>query len=134
MRSFNPTWAAFLAVAFAIVGLTGVFATYGAPLPLERALARDATLDEALAAAHGPNAAATLDALRPQLAESANAILPLGPDIDAKITRERAAMHQRLLHEADATAGRLRWMIVLVTLMGAVFGVMILSVKTRPTP
>ena len=42
---------AFVAMAFAIVGLIGIFATYAAPLPLERAVARETALDAVLAAA-----------------------------------------------------------------------------------
>ena len=49
MRRNTATWMAFLVAAFGVVGLMGVFASYAAPLPFERAIARDATLDEALA-------------------------------------------------------------------------------------
>ena len=36
-------------MTFVVVGLTGLFATFAAPLPLQRALLREAALDEALA-------------------------------------------------------------------------------------
>jgi hypothetical protein len=121
----------FLVMAFAIVGLTGLFATFGAPLPLERAMAREAALDDAEAAARRPDAAAALDALRPRLAESADAILPLTPDIDAKIARERVAMRARFTADADDTATRLRWLISVVTIMGAAFGAAIMRISAR---
>ncbi len=133
MRAPGLASIGFLVMAFAIVGLTGVFATFGAPLPLQRALAREATLDEAQAAALRPDAAAALDALRPRLGESAEAILPLSPDIDAKIARERVAMRERFTVEADATATRLRWLIVLITITGAIFGAAILRISARVT-
>ena len=41
----NPTWIAFLAMAFVVVGLAGLFASYAVPLPLQRAIAREAALD-----------------------------------------------------------------------------------------
>lgn len=112
----------FLAMAFAVVGLTGLLAAHVAPLPLERALAREAALDEALAAARGGQPAA-LEALRLRLGESAQAILPAGPDFEAKVAAERAAMRARMLAEAAATGTRLRWMLVVVTLLGGAFGI-----------
>ena len=75
----------FLAMAIAVVGLLGVVATVVTPLPLERAMARDATLDEVQAALGQPNAQQMVDALRTRLGESAAAILPLGPDTPARI-------------------------------------------------
>jgi hypothetical protein len=133
--SANLTWAAFLAMTFVVVGLAGLFASYAAPLPLRRALARDAALDAALLAAHGPDPAAALAALRPRLAESADAILPpgldVGGDIDARITAERAAMRERLLLEADVVSERTRWLLGVVTVMAAAFGVAILHISRR---
>jgi len=126
-RGVDGTWIGFLAMTFMVVGLTGLFATFSAPLPLERALARDAALDDALAAAQGPDAAAAIEALRPRLAESAAALLPVGGDMAARIGAERAAMRERLLVEADVTATRLRWMICIVTLTGAAFGAAMLA-------
>ena len=121
------TWMAFLAMAFAVVGLTGLFATFGAPLPLERAMARDATLDEALAASRQPDAQVAIEALRPRLAESADTILPVGGDMEARIGQARAEMRALLQREEDATTARLRLMILIVTVMGAVFGAAVLN-------
>jgi hypothetical protein len=131
----DPTWAAFLAMTVIVVGLAGLFASYAVPLPLERALARDAALDAAQAAAHGPDPAGALAALRPRLAESADAImspgLPPGADIDARIATERAAMHERLLTESGEVAARTRLLLIVVTVMAAVFGVAILHMGRR---
>jgi hypothetical protein len=130
-RGASGTWMGFLAMTFAVVGMTGLFATFSAPLPLERALSRDAALDDALAASRRPDAAAAIEALRPRLAESADAILPVGGDMDARIGAERAAMRGRLQIEADVTAARLRWMICIITLMGAAFGAALLAFSRR---
>ena len=126
----NGTLTGFVAMAFAIVGLVGLFATYAAPLPLERALARTAALDEALAAAAGPDYAATLDRLRPRLAESAAPLAP-GPALEARILAERDAARDRFRAEADATAVRLRWLVCLVTLTGAAFGIAMMGAGRR---
>jgi len=127
----NPTWVAFLAMAFVIVGLAGLFASYAVPLPLERAVAREQALDAALAAAHGADPAAALEALRPQLGDSAAALLPPGGDMDARIAAERVAMRAHLLAEAAAVAGRTRFLLAVVTLMAAVFGVAVLHMARR---
>ena len=127
----DPTWAAFLAMAFVVVGLAGLFASYAVPLPLERALARAAALDAALAASHGPDSAAALAALRDELGDSADAVLAPGGDLVARIGAERAAMRARLRAEADAVARRTRWLLGIVTLMGAAFGVAILHIGRR---
>lgn len=124
-------WIAFLAMAFAITGLTGMIASFTAPLPLQRAFARDIALDQALAAAADP---ARLDALRPRLDDSAAAILPPGPDFPAKIARERAAMHVRFAAEADANGGHLAWMIAIVTFTAAIFGIAILHFAAGRPP
>lgn len=133
-RDLNLTWSAFLVMTFVVVGLAGFFASYAVPLPLARALAREAALDQALRAAHGPNPAAALEALRPQLGESAEALLPPSGDIDAKIAAERVAMRARFAAESVAVATRTRWLLAVVTLMGAVFGVAILHMGRRDYP
>ncbi len=121
-------------MAFAIVGLMGVFATFAGPLPLQRALARESVLSQARAIAHRPDAATALEALRPALADSAAAVLPWSPDIDQRIAREQAAVRGRFAAEADALAVRLRWLMVLVTAMAAVFGVAVLHASRRGRP
>lgn len=130
-RDIGGAWIAFLVMAFAAVGLMGLFATYAGPLPLERALAREATLDAALAAAHGPNPQAALAALRPALDDSAEAVLPWRPDIDRRIARERLAMRARFTADSAVLAVRLRWLVCLVTAMAAAFGVAVLHASRR---
>ena len=132
----SATWTAFLVMAFLVVGLVGLFASYAAPLPLQRAMARDAALDDALAAAHGPNPREAIEALRPRLGESADLLLPadgdpVGGNMDARITHARAAMRTQLTAEADEVATRTRWMICVITVMGAVFGAAVLRIGRR---
>ncbi len=116
----------FLLASFAVLALTGLLAAHVAPLPLERALQREAVLDEALAAGRAGDAAA-LEALRVRLGDSAQAVLPargaaVAADFEAKLASERQAMRARRLAEADATAARLRWMLILVALLSGAFG------------
>jgi hypothetical protein len=122
---------AFVAVAFGIVGLIGVFATYAGPLPLEREAAREVALDSALAAARGADPAVALEALRPRLDDSAGVLKGGVEGIEPRIAAERAAMRERFAAEAAATGLRLRWLIVMVTLMAFVFATTMLGGAIR---
>jgi len=127
----SGTWTAFLAMTFVVVGMTGLFATYATPIPLERALARDAALDEALASDGQPNQAAILEALRDRLDSSAAAVINGTGPLAARVGAARTAMHAELQREADAIGSRLRFMIIVVTVLGAVFGAVILGAVAR---
>ena len=137
MQKPDATWFAFLAVTFAVVGLTGIFACFAAPLPLARALAREAALTEAQAALAAPDPARALEALRPRLGDSAAALLPIGGDMPSRIEAERRAMHLRFQAEAEATASRLRLLIAVVTVVAALFGCILMGAaqnRRNPTP
>ncbi len=127
------TWIGFLAMAFVVVGLAGIFGTYAAQLPLQRELARQATLDQAAALAAQPDQTAALDALRPALGDSAAAILDAkGPgDLGRRIAAERVAVRAQFSAEADDDALRLRILIAVVTLAGALFGAAVVSITTK---
>lgn len=127
-RSFGAF--AFLTMAFVVVGLAGVFASFAAPLPLHRAMAREATLDAALATLNNPDPQAALKALAPRLGDSAAALA--GGDaasLPARIQAERIAMRARFEAEAAALAFRVRLMIGLLTLSAAAFGVIIAGAR-----
>ena len=112
--------AGFVAMAFAVVGMTGLLAAHVSRLPLERTMAREVVLDRALGLSRAGDVAG-LTALRPLLGDSA-AILAGGEDFDARVATERVAMRARRMAEADATATRLRALLVVVTIVAAAFG------------
>jgi hypothetical protein len=114
---------AFLAMAFVIVGLAGIFASFAAPLPLHRALLRDAALDAASEAARAPDPQAALAALAPRLGDSAAALAVGDPGkLPERIQAERTAMRARFLAEADVLGLRLRVLIGVLTLAAGGFG------------
>ncbi|WP_158743398.1 hypothetical protein [Acidisphaera sp. L21] len=128
MKRNTGTWMAFLAMTFAVVGLVGLFGSYAAPIPLERAMARDATLDEVLAT--GDNKPA-LEALRDRLDDSAAVVIDGTAPLAERVATARAAMHTALLHESEASGKNLRLMIIVVTLVAALFGLIILGAVGR---
>ncbi len=119
---------AFLAMTFVVVGLTGIFASYASPLPLQRALARDAALDDALATGGDKT---RLDALRDQLDDSAALVIDGAGPLETRVATARAAMRTELLQEADAVGDRLRLMLVVITIVAAVFGAAIVGAGKR---
>lgn len=124
----GASWTAFLVMAFAVLGLVGAMATYAAQIPFERALARDATLAEALREEGQP---AALAALRPALDDSAG-VLDGPPDgLGARIAGERARLFVAAGHEAADIGLRLRIVLAVFTLACALFGAAVLSVVRR---
>ncbi len=128
-RRVDGGWIGFLAAAFLVVGLTGIFASYAVSLPLERAMLREAVLDQALAAGHAADPARALAALQPQLDDSASAVLSGAGDLDARVQRERVAMRQRFTAEAEVAGNRIRLLIIVITLTAGAFGVILLGAR-----
>jgi hypothetical protein len=123
MKSSNrAALTGFLLSAFLVVGLTGLFAIYAAPVPLQRALQREALLDEALEAATAPDAASRLPALREKLADMADAVLSGPGSAQERIAHVRAETMARMDSEAAEIALRLRWLVIIVTLCAGGFG------------
>lgn len=131
MDTKRLTWTAFLLVCFGLVGLTGLFATYAAPIPLQRALNRNATLDRVLEAARQPDPAPLLERLRPALAESAAPVLTGPGTLEERVARERDAVRARQDAEARGVAHRLRLLVIVVTVMAGLFGALVLALARR---
>jgi hypothetical protein len=127
----RSSWMMFAAVAVGVVGLTGVFATYATPLPLQREMAREAALDAALLAAREPDPRAALAALEPRLGDSAAALAGAPAGLPERVEQERLAMRARFGAESDSLAARLRCLIIVTTAMGGVFVVAIVGGFTR---
>jgi hypothetical protein len=134
-RQDGGAWTAFLIMAFAVLGLIGAFSVFAAQIPFQRALARSIALDQALAVAGEPDAAARLDALRPALDDSADRIIarPGGRtgDMVQKIADERARMFTAFGHESEDIGTRLRIVIAGFTAACALFGAAVLSIVRR---
>lgn len=132
MTSSNrPAWVGFLLMCFAIVGLTGLFASFATSIPVERALIRAGVLDQVLAAERAPDAAQRLAALRPALGDEADAVLS-GPGLLwDRVAAARVTMLSEQDREARSVAHRIRIIVGIVTLMGALAGSTILLFAVR---
>jgi len=132
----NSSWTGFLVATFGAVGLVGAAGIYGAQIPYEHALVRDAALTQALADFRAPDAAARLEALRPALDDSAEHVFA-GPVLvepggfAARVAAERTRMWGAFRLEAHNIRVRMFIGLAAFTAGGAVFGAMILSIVGR---
>ena len=115
-------------MAFALVGLIGMFATYATALPYQRGFREEMTLDRALATGGQP---AALEALRPDLAEQADLVIGGKGPLDQRVTRARGDLVARVEREGGALGNRMRLWIGVFTAVMALFGAMVLSVTRR---
>jgi hypothetical protein len=122
------TLMAFLVMAVAMVGLTGLFATFAAPLALERQASREVALDAALATDGKPE---RLEALRDALGDSAQLVFSTQGNLGERVAAARTAMRVQLAAEAAEAATRLRWLISVITLVAAGFGAMLVGLAGR---
>ncbi len=121
------SWTGFLVIAFAALGLIGAFGTYAAELPFDRAMARSATLDQVIQAAHAPNPAEATAKLRPLLGEDADRVLTGAGPIEPRVEAERRRMFADMHDEANIYGFRLRCYIAVFTVMTALFGALVMS-------
>ena len=129
--SDRVTWTAFLLMCFALVGMAGLFATYATTIPLERALIRTGVLDQVLAAARAPDAAAQLEALRPALGRRADTVLSGPGELWDRVAAERILVLDEQGRDARSVAHRIRVLVTVVTLMGALVGAGIMALAHR---
>lgn len=115
-------------MAFIILGLCGLFATYAAQLPYQRAFFAEAKLD---AAATAPDPQARLDQLRDTLGDDGAGAFPTDGDIRQRIETARHVLDRHFQDQAADIALRLRIVIVVFTGASALFGLMVVSVLRR---
>lgn len=134
-RQGGLAWTAFLAMAFAVVGMTGVVATYAAQIPLQRALIHEALLDRILLSAQAPDPAQALAAFRPEasaiLGDQAAPLLDGPGPLGARVADARTQLRTSFGAEADDVGFRLRIVICVFSVVGMLFGAIVLSVAQR---
>jgi len=124
----SGAWAGFLVMAFIILGLCGLFATYAAQLPYQRADFAESKLDAAMGA---PDAQARLDLLRDTLGDDAAGAFPDTGSVNHKIEVARHVLRRHFADQAADIALRLRIVIVVFTGGATLFGLMVVSILRR---
>ena len=129
----QATWTAFLLMCFVLVGLTGMFASYAATIPLERTLARTAVLDGVLAATRQSDAAA-LVTLRQMLGPDVGPRVLDGPgDLFDRVAAQRTVVLQEGTREQRSVVYRIRLLVAVVTAVAGVVGSGIMGLSRRGT-
>ena len=129
----QATWTAFLLMCFVLVGLTGMFASYAATIPLERTLARTAVLDGVLAATRQSDAAA-LVTLRQMLGPDVGPRVLDGPgDLFDRVAAQRTVVLQEGTREQRSVVYRIRLLVAVVTAVAGVVGSGIMALSRRGT-
>ncbi|WP_428377511.1 hypothetical protein [Lichenicoccus sp.] len=124
----GSAWGGFLVMAFIVLGLCGLFSTYAAQLPYQRALYADARLD---AARNAPDALAQLDRLRDALGDDGTGAFDSTGDIANRIAHAHSVLTQHFQQQGGDIALRLRIVLVVFTGAAALFGLMVVSVLRR---
>jgi len=131
----NATWTAFLLMCFALVGLTGMFASYAVTIPLDRMTARTGVLDQVLAAARQPDAPARLTALRTYLGPDVSKTVMDGPgDLFDRVAAQRAVVIDEGEREARSVTYRIRVLVAVVTVAAGFVGCGIMGLSRRSAP
>lgn len=123
-------WIAFLVTCFALTGLVGLFASYGAAIPLERGLHRESVLDLALAGPT-PDRNALRAAFDPKTVSD---LLDLPGDRGMRAAGLRAQIRREAIEEQAAVAARIRLLVVVVTVLSGAVGVGLLLISGRARP
>jgi hypothetical protein len=124
----SRAWGGFLVMAFVILGLCGLFATYAAQLPYQRELFAENKLDAMVAA---PDASARLGILRDTLGDDGAGAFAAGGSADQRIETARHILRKHFQDQAADIAVRLRIVLVVFTGASALFGIIVLSILRR---
>lgn len=127
-RQVSPSRIGFMLCCFLLPGLIGTFASFSIPAPVVDAMHQQDALD------------AVLSAPTPAARQAAMAALPARVDADtaalvingtAPLAQRVAAASRNMRHEAvaqaRAAAYKIRLMVITMTILGAIFGVMLMG-------
>ena len=127
----NASWTAFLLMCFALVGLTGMFASYAVTIPLERTLARLAVLDGVLVEGRQPNPARRAT-LRQMLGPDVGPQVFDGPgDLFDRVAAQRATVLDEGGRETRSVIYRIRVLVAVVTVAAGLLGAGIMAISRR---
>ncbi len=127
----QATWTAFLLMCFALVGLTGMFASYAVAIPLDRTLARTAVLDGVLAEGRQPDPARQAT-LRMMLGPEVGPRVLDGPgELFDRVAAQREVVLQEGAQEERSVVYRIRVLVAVVTIMAGFVGSGIMGLARR---
>ena len=118
----QAAWTAFLLMCFALVGLTGMFASYAVTIPLDRTLARTAVRDGVLAEGQQPDPTRQAT-LRMMLGPEVGPRVLDGPgDLFDRVAAQREVVLQEGTQEERSVVLWVRRVVAGVTVMAGLGG------------
>ena len=127
----QATWTAFLLMCFALVGLTGMFASYAVTIPPDRTIARLSVLDGVLAEARRPDAARQAT-LRVMLGPDVGPRVLDGPgDLPDRVAAQREVVLEEGAREERSVIYRIRVRVAAVTVTSGLVGAGIMGLARK---
>lgn len=127
-RKVSPSRIGFMLCCFLLPGLIGTFASFSIPAPLVDAMHQQAALDAVLAAPNIASQQAAITALPDKVDADTAAIVTSGTaPLPARVAAAIANMRQEAVAQARAAAYRIRLMVITMSVLGAMFGIMLMG-------
>ena len=132
MANISPSRVGFMLCAFLFPGLIGTFASFSIPAPVIDEMHQQDALDAVLAAPDATAQAAAIAALADKVDPDTAAIVTNGTGpIEARVAAAEQNMRAEVVAQARAAAYKIRLMVITMTVLGAVFGVLLMGPEKK---
>ncbi len=127
-RKVSPSRIGFMLCCFLFPGLIGTFASFSIPAPVVDVMHQQQALDSVLAAQNPAAQAAAIAALQSAVDPDTDAIVTNGTGpLAARVAAASQNMRQEAVAQARAEAYRIRLMVITMSILGAIFGIMLMG-------
>ncbi len=128
VRKISPSRIGFMLCCFLLPGLIGTFASFSIPAPLVDAMHQQAALDAVLTAPNPAAQQAAIAALPEAVDADTAAIVATGTGaLPVRVAAAIANMRRESVAQARAAAYRIRLMVITMSILGAIFGIMLMG-------
>ncbi|HUM08569.1 MAG TPA: hypothetical protein VLT37_06815 [Acidocella sp.] len=132
MAKISTSRLGFMLCAFLLPGLIGTFASFSIPAPVIDEMHQQDALDAVLAAPDATAQAAAIAALADKVDPDTAAIVANGAGpIEARVAAAEQNMRAEVVAQARAAAYKIRLMVITMTVLGAVFGVLLIGPEKK---
>jgi len=132
MAKISASRLGFMLCAFLLPGLIGTFASFSIPAPVIDEMHQQDALDAVLAAPDATAQAAAIAALADKVDPDTAAIVANGAGpVEARVAAAEQNMRAEVVAQARAAAYKIRLMVITMTVLGAVFGVLLMGPEKK---
>jgi hypothetical protein len=128
MAKISTSRLGFMLCAFLLPGLIGTFASFSIPAPVIDEMHQQEALDAVLTAPDVATQAAAIAALADKVDPDTAALITNGTGpLPARVAAAEQNMRREVVAQAKAEAYKIRLMVITMTVLGAVFGVLLMG-------